>query len=129
MPPPFGRVGVGVRAWVGTKKIRRHFMLADYCGKRGIRTPDTLLTYTRFPGVPLQPLEHLSSSLAEAETIFQRCGCKDTAFYLKKSKKAKLFCFSASRICLQIFLHSSSGRNMRIALRVVSRSISSSVLP
>ena len=31
-----------------------------YCGERGIRTPDTLLTYTRFPGVPLQPLEHLS---------------------------------------------------------------------
>ena len=30
------------------------------CGETGIRTPDTLLTYTRFPGVPLQPLEHLS---------------------------------------------------------------------
>ena len=29
-------------------------------GKTGIRTPDTLLGYTRFPGVPLQPLEHLS---------------------------------------------------------------------
>ena len=29
-------------------------------GKDGIRTRDTLLTYTRFPGVPLQPLEHLS---------------------------------------------------------------------
>ena len=29
-------------------------------GETGIRTPDTLLTYTRFPGVPLQPLEHLS---------------------------------------------------------------------
>ena len=34
--------------------------LVPFCGKRGIRTPDTLLTYTRFPGVPLQPLEHLS---------------------------------------------------------------------
>ncbi len=31
-----------------------------FCGKTGIRTRDTLLTYTRFPGVPLQPLEHLS---------------------------------------------------------------------
>ena len=31
-----------------------------WCGVRGIRTPDTLLTYTRFPGVPLQPLEHHS---------------------------------------------------------------------
>ena len=30
------------------------------CGVRGIRTPDTLLGYTRFPGVPLQPLEHHS---------------------------------------------------------------------
>ena len=29
-------------------------------GETGIRTRDTLLTYTRFPGVPLQPLEHLS---------------------------------------------------------------------
>ena len=31
-------------------------------GETGIRTPDTLLGYTRFPGVPLQPLEHLSFS-------------------------------------------------------------------
>jgi hypothetical protein len=31
-----------------------------FCGERGIRTLDTLLAYTRFPGVPLQPLEHLS---------------------------------------------------------------------
>ncbi len=30
------------------------------CGERGIRTPETLLEFTRFPGVPLQPLEHLS---------------------------------------------------------------------
>ena len=29
-------------------------------GQRGIRTPDTLVTYTRFPGVRLQPLGHLS---------------------------------------------------------------------
>ena len=29
-------------------------------GERGIRTPDRLLTYTRFPGVRLQPLIHLS---------------------------------------------------------------------
>ena len=32
-------------------------------GERGIRTPETLLTFTRFPGVPLQPLEHLSLAL------------------------------------------------------------------
>ena len=30
------------------------------CGENEIRTRDTLLAYTRFPGVPLQPLEHLS---------------------------------------------------------------------
>ena len=32
----------------------------NLCGKTGIRTPETLLRFTRFPGVPLQPLEHLS---------------------------------------------------------------------
>ena len=30
------------------------------CGATEIRTRDTLLGYTRFPGVPLQPLEHRS---------------------------------------------------------------------
>ena len=29
-------------------------------GERGIRTLDTLLTYTHFPGVRLKPLGHLS---------------------------------------------------------------------
>ena len=34
---------------------------AFYCGgEGGIRTLDTLLTYTRFPGVLLQPLGHLT---------------------------------------------------------------------
>ena len=45
-----------------------------FCGKKGIRTPDTLLTYTRFPGVPLQPLEHLSKT-----SFWDACwenGCK-----------------------------------------------------
>ncbi len=31
-------------------------------GERGIRTLDTLLTYTRFPSVLLKPLGHLSFS-------------------------------------------------------------------
>ena len=44
------------------------------CGETGIRTRDTLLTYTRFPGVPLQPLEHLSLLLS---------GCKSNTFPLK----------------------------------------------
>ena len=37
-----------------------------FCGERGIRTPETLLEFTRFPGVPLQPLEHLSFALASS---------------------------------------------------------------
>ena len=32
----------------------------NFCGETEIRTRDTLLEYTRFPGVPLKPLEHLS---------------------------------------------------------------------
>ena len=32
-------------------------------GERGIRTLDTLLTYTRFPSVRLQPLGHLSDKI------------------------------------------------------------------
>ena len=32
----------------------------QYGGERGIRTLDTLLTYTHFPGVLLKPLGHLS---------------------------------------------------------------------
>ncbi len=34
--------------------------LLSFRGEEEIRTLDTLLAYTRFPGVPLQPLEHLS---------------------------------------------------------------------
>ena len=34
------------------------------CGKRGIRTPETLLGFTRFPGGPVQPLLHLSVAAA-----------------------------------------------------------------
>ncbi len=33
-------------------------------GERGIRTPDTVLPYTHFPGVRLQPLGHLSRRAA-----------------------------------------------------------------
>ena len=35
------------------------------CGKRGIRTPEPVSPVTRFPGVPLQPLEHLSNSISK----------------------------------------------------------------
>ena len=39
-------------------------------GKKGIRTPETLLRFTRFPGGPVQPLLHLSV----------RC-CKSTQYF------------------------------------------------
>ena len=35
--------------------------LFAFSGKEGIRTLEALLTLTRFPGGPLQPLEHLSN--------------------------------------------------------------------
>ena len=48
------------------KKPRKSLNLRGFFinsgGQRGIRTPDTLFTYTRFPGVRLQPLGHLSFS-------------------------------------------------------------------
>ncbi len=40
--------------------IRLYCSTSTLSGESGIRTRDTLLAYTRFPGVPLQPLEHLS---------------------------------------------------------------------
>ena len=43
-------------------------------GETEIRTRDTLLEYTRFPGVPLKPLEHLSNG------PFSNRECKDKNF-------------------------------------------------
>ena len=42
----------------GSRRLVRPFLL--FCGKKGIRTPETLLGFTRFPGGPVQPLLHLS---------------------------------------------------------------------
>ena len=39
-------------------------------GKKGIRTPETLLRFTRFPGGPVQPLLHLSVRMAQKYAIF-----------------------------------------------------------
>ncbi len=47
------------------------------CGARGIRTPEPLLATTRFPGVPLQPLEHRS-----IKWTVELCGCK-VSFFLR----------------------------------------------
>ena len=51
-----------------------------FCGETGIRTPETLLEFTRFPGVPLQPLEHLSFALRNA--VLFKIGYKITTFLL-----------------------------------------------
>ena len=42
--------------------VLSHQAAVLFCGEIGIRTRDTLLGYTRFPGVPLKPLEHLSKA-------------------------------------------------------------------
>ena len=40
--------------------INESLIISVYCGKDRIRTYEPILSVTRFPGVPLQPLEHLS---------------------------------------------------------------------
>lgn len=42
------------------KKLQTSSSATSFGGKEGIRTLEALLTLTRFPGGPLQPLEHLS---------------------------------------------------------------------
>ena len=41
--------------------------LTNVCGEGGIRTLDTLLAYTHFPGVLFRPLRHLSGKLRIAK--------------------------------------------------------------
>ena len=53
-------------ATYANKQKRRQFICRrTLSGVSEIRTRDTLLTYTRFPGVPLQPLEHHSIRCAK----------------------------------------------------------------
>jgi hypothetical protein len=59
---PFGRTlyrVLSISFRVDTKKPPKGGFLVSG-GEEGIRTLDTLLTYTHFPGVLLQPLGHLS---------------------------------------------------------------------
>ncbi len=42
----------------------------QYCGEGGIRTLGTLLGYTRFPGVPVKPLLHLSGNFLKRTCLF-----------------------------------------------------------
>lgn len=54
-------------SWTATKR----FIVKLICGKTGIRTREALSTLTRFPDVPLQPLEHLSkNNSANIQSIF-----------------------------------------------------------
>ena len=57
-------------------------------GKEVIRTPEALLTLTRFPGGPLQPLEHLSEEVKNKRVALKFLHfyhpvsvCKDTTFF------------------------------------------------
>ena len=84
-----GPVGPGLRIllWGGTVFSVRHLnnkAPADFpsgllpgtrgvpsCfGEKGIRTPETLLMFTRFPGGPVQPLLHLSEKRPQKYALF-----------------------------------------------------------
>jgi hypothetical protein len=54
------------------------------CGERGIRTPGTLLRYTRFPGVPVKPLLHLSFIIAYG---LKNRGAKYKNIFIKRPVK------------------------------------------
>ncbi len=61
-----------------------------FCGKEGIRTLEALLTLTRFPGGPLQPLEHLSVGCffnALEHRFCLKSECKSTTFFRISKKK------------------------------------------
>ena len=67
--------------------------LALDCGVRGIRTPETLLTFTRFPGVPLQPLEHHSGWLLLLRSFCQICSKKRTKLRPSAQKRCEVNAF------------------------------------
>ncbi len=50
-------------------------------GERGIRTLDTLLTYTHFPGVLLQPLGHFTKACDDNQ---KKSRCQVETIDLKK---------------------------------------------
>ena len=80
------------------------FTQFSFCGKKGIRTPDTLLTYTRFPGVPLQPLEHLSKVLATRSFVWKPARKKETDSYFTPISFAKVLFFFFAAIKNAIIL-------------------------
>ena len=53
------------------------------CGENRIRTCEPVLPVTRFPGVPLQPLEHLSNDIFPQKRLQN---------YKEKLKRGKMAC-------------------------------------
>ena len=61
---------------------KKSFESHSTCGERGIRTPETVSPFTRFPGVPLQPLEHLSLAFPRCKSnLFIPNSCIFTYFF------------------------------------------------
>lgn len=54
-------------AYLFKMKNQQHKLLVSFCREEGIRTLDTLLAYTHFPGVRLRPLGHLSSTFLKSK--------------------------------------------------------------
>ncbi len=73
-----------------SSELGRSNLVKILCGETGIRTPETLLAFTRFPGVPLQPLEHLSIRQKGVCHIF---GYKVTAFLRYTQEFVHFFAF------------------------------------
>ena len=69
----------------------REGFLKPISGERGIRTPETLLTFTRFPGVPLQPLEHLSLAWGIPVGLCEGCICLRPICIAESAAKVTLF--------------------------------------
>ena len=59
------------------RKIHSKLNVFENCREEGIRTLDTLLAYTHFPGVRLRPLGHLSIFFLLKRTPRQM-GCQIT---------------------------------------------------
>ncbi len=78
-------------------KLKRTSILMS--GERGIRTLGTVSQYTRFPGVPVQPLLHLSSIVY---WLPKNEGCK---LIKKCEKKTVLFTNFPSQTFIQIHFY------------------------
>ena len=98
LAPQFPRIPTSCRwhlvqsFWSFRVRKRAYFpgSTQNLCGETGIRTPETLLEFTRFPGVPLQPLEHLSFALSGAKL---NIGYKITTFFAHTQEFVQIFTY------------------------------------